>query len=42
MKNPFIEQSEDLLALDTIDVLDTSAVESIWTAKVLAEQGLEI
>jgi len=38
MGNPFIEQGEDLLVLDTRDVLDTSVVEAVRKAEILGEK----
>ena len=35
MGNPFLEQSEDLLVLDTKDILDASVAEAVRTAETL-------
>ena len=38
MGNPFMEQGEDLLVLDTRDILDSSVVEAVRKAKVLGQE----
>ena len=38
MGNPFLEQSQDLLVLDTRDILDQSVGESVRKAEELGEK----
>ena len=38
MGNPFLESSEDLMVLDTKDILDTSVGETVQTAESLGKE----
>lgn len=38
MGNPFLESSEDLMVLDTRDILDTSVAETVRTADSLGKE----